>query len=184
MLRLMRKRSRWLPLVAILAVFPVDLGAGPSPTAQRLGRPGAILREAERNRADYERAARRRYHNDMEKMSELIEELLALRSPFDEEALDMVRGNTDELEKRIEKVIDYLGLGEETEGVRLRRHPFEVSEDTIRELARLTRRAQAQVRILTSNPEILDLDLLSDSVADMKAAVRYSRLLREAVPGR
>jgi hypothetical protein len=126
MLRLMRKRSRWLPLVAILAVFPVDLGAGPSPTAQRLrlGGPGAILREAERNRADYERAARRRYHNDMEKISELIEELLALRSPFDEEALNMVRGNTDELEKRIEKVIGYIGLGKETEGARLRRHPF------------------------------------------------------------
>ena len=178
----MRKTIAYLPLMAMLAVSTADVAAEPHHAQGIGGRPGAILREAERNKADYDRAARRRFEADMQKMFEIVDGLLALGAPFDDDDLRVVRDHTSELEERVEDVIEYVGF-EDTAAAELEERPREVSTQSIVELVRLIRRATNKVSRVTSDREILDLGLLRDAVASLKATHEYSLLLREAASG-
>ena len=77
---------------------------------QDTGRAGSILREAERNRRAYEASQRRRFEDDLKTLSEIADELAVLNEPLDRTELKTIREGGREIDKRIDRIIDYLGV--------------------------------------------------------------------------
>ena len=99
-------------------------------------RTGAIIREAERNRRIYEAAQRRRFEDDLKILSEIADELADLNEPLDQTEFKTIREGGREIDKRIDRITDYLGVDANPRPDPPVAPPSDINVDSIRQLVK------------------------------------------------
>ena len=141
-------------------------------------RAGAILREARANRAAYEWFKQRQFNDDIKKISVLAREISNFRfRPLTEKSLKAIRGKSKDIDKRLDRIIDHVGMGPETEPSDFAAAPSEISAESIMKLPGLIEVVMLKLTRVSSDSEVLDLGRLKEVVADLKSVQEFNRHL-------
>ena len=147
---------------------------------QRPGTAGAILREAERNRRAYHAAQRRRFQDDLKTLSEIVDELAVVNEPLDRTELKTIRESGREIDKRIDRIIDYLGVDANPRRDPPLAPPSVINVDSVRQLVNMLSRARLRLIRVAMDRAVLDLPALREVVGDLETVQRFSQPFKNA----
>ncbi len=165
--------------IALTVVLAGSVASTPSLTAQTR-RPGAIIREAERNRRAYEAAQRRKFEEDLKTLSEIADELADLNEPLDSGEFRTVREGGREIDKRIDRIIDYLGVEANPQPDPPVAPPSDITVASIRQLVNMLSRARLKVTRVAMDRTVLDLAAFREVVGDLEAVQLFSQPFKKA----
>ncbi len=149
-------------------------------SGQRPGTAGAILREAERNRRAYDAAQRRKFEDDLKTLSEIADELAVLNEPLDTTELKTIREAGREIDKRIDRIIDYLGVDANPRRDPLVAPPSDINVDSIRQLVNMLSRARRRLIRVAMDRTVLDLVALREVVGDLETVQLFNQPFKNA----
>ncbi len=165
--------------IALAVLLAGSVASTPSLTDQTR-RPGAIIREAERNRRAYEAAQRRKFEDDLKTLSEVADELADLNEPLDSAELKIIREGGREIDKRIDRIIDYLGVEANPELDPPVAPPSDITLNSVRQLVNMLSRARLKLIRVAMDRTVLDVAAFREVVGDLEAVQLFSQPFKNA----